>query len=115
MNRVTCAYRCFRISHRAPQFFSINRVITVTIFIRKTLLCKMVEAFGLDNYQGKRPIGLYSWDVIEDTLDDPMEYPNKNDSGYKALNKIYAYGEHHAAGDAQKLHSFLTDRGGGSV
>ena len=59
---------------------------------------QMAEAFGLDrrieNYQGKRPIGLYSWDfdcllaVIEDALDDPKEYPDKNESGYKALKSL---------------------------
>ncbi len=61
---------------------------------------QMVEAFGLDKriekYQGKRPIGLYSWDfdwilvVIENALDDPTEYPDKNDSGYKMLKTLYA-------------------------
>lgn len=59
----------------------------------------MAEAFGLDrrieNYQGKRPIGLFSWDfdcllaVIEDALDDPKEYPDKNESGYKALKSLF--------------------------
>jgi hypothetical protein len=59
----------------------------------------MVEAFGLDrrveNYKGKRPIGLYSWDfdcllaVIENVIDDPKEYPDKNDSMYIALRKLY--------------------------
>ena len=51
----------------------------------------MTEEFGLDrrikNYQGKRPIGFYSWDLdclpcIEDTLKDEREYPYKNTSGY---------------------------------
>lgn len=60
---------------------------------------QMTEAFGLDtriaNYQGKRPIGLYSWDfdcllaVIEYALDDPKEYPDKNASGYKALQSLF--------------------------
>ena len=59
----------------------------------------MVEAFGLDrrieNYKGKRPIGLYNWDfdcllsVIEYVIDNPKEYPDKNDSGYIALKKLY--------------------------
>lgn len=59
----------------------------------------MAEAFGLDrrieNYKGKRPIGLYSWDfdcllaVIEYVTDDPKEYPDKNDSGYIALRNLY--------------------------
>ena len=50
----------------------------------------MVEAFGLDKriekYQGKRPIGLYSWDfdcilaVLENALDGPTEYPDKKDT-----------------------------------
>ena len=61
--------------------------------------CHMVEAFGLDRriekYQGKRPIGLYSWDfdcilaVIENALDDPTEYPDKNDSRQKALKTLF--------------------------
>jgi len=60
---------------------------------------QMVEAFSLDRriekYQGKRPIGLYSWDfdcilaVMENVLDDPTEYPDKNDSGYKALKTLF--------------------------
>ena len=60
---------------------------------------QMVEAFGLDRrvekYQGKRPIGLYSWDfdclldVIEGALNDPTEYPDKNESGYKALKNLF--------------------------
>ena len=59
----------------------------------------MAEAFGLDrrieNYQGKRPIGLFSWDfdcllaVIEDALNDPKEYPDKNESGYNALKGLF--------------------------
>jgi hypothetical protein len=60
---------------------------------------QMTEAFGLDrrieNYRGKRPIGLYSWDfdclmaVIDNVIDDPKEYPDKSDSGYLALRKLY--------------------------
>lgn len=59
----------------------------------------MAEAFGLDrrieNYKGKRPIGLYSWDfdcllaVVEDVLNDPKEYPDKNDPGYNALKDLF--------------------------
>jgi hypothetical protein len=61
--------------------------------------CHMVEAFGLDrrieNYQGKRPIGLYSWDfdciltVIGDALNDPIEYPDKENKGYKTLKTFF--------------------------
>lgn len=61
--------------------------------------CHMVEAFGLDrridNYKGKRPIGLYSWDfdcilaVIEDALNDPTEYPDNEDQGYKSLKTLF--------------------------
>ena len=61
--------------------------------------CHMVEAFGLDRriekYQGKRPIGLYSWDfdcilaVIEDALNDPTEYPDNEDQGYKSLKTLF--------------------------
>ena len=59
---------------------------------------QMVEAFGLDRkiekYQGKRPIGLYSWDfdcllaVIENVLNDKSEYPEKRDPGYRALKSL---------------------------
>ena len=58
----------------------------------------MVEAFGLDSrierYKGKRPIGFYQWDldclidVIDIALDDPKEYPNKKQSGYRALKQL---------------------------
>jgi len=59
----------------------------------------MAEAFGLDrrieNYKGKRPIGLYSWDfdcllcVIEDVLQDSSEYPDRSDPGYIALCNLF--------------------------
>lgn len=59
----------------------------------------MAESFGLDrrieNYQGKRPIGLYSWDfdcllaVIEYALEDDKDYPDNNASEYKALMSLY--------------------------
>ena len=59
----------------------------------------MSEAFGLDrrieDYQGKRPIGLHSWDfdcllaVIDYVIDDPKEYPDKEDQGYKALRSLF--------------------------
>lgn len=60
---------------------------------------QMAEAFGLDrrieNYKGKRPIGLHSWDfdcllaVIEMALDDPEEYPDKEDQRYIALKNLF--------------------------
>ena len=60
---------------------------------------QMVEAFGLDgrveNYQGKRPIGLYSWDfdcllaVIECALEDKKGYPDRDAPEYKALMSLY--------------------------
>lgn len=59
---------------------------------------QMVEAFGLDRriekYQGKRPIGLYSWDfdcifaVIDNVLNDKQEYSDKADPGYRALQNL---------------------------
>jgi hypothetical protein len=59
----------------------------------------MVEAFGLDtrieNYKGIRSIGLYQWDLeclvdaAEYALNDPKEYPNKSDSGYRSLLKLH--------------------------
>ncbi len=60
---------------------------------------QMTEAFGLDrrieNYQGKRPIGLHSWDidcllaVIEYVINDSDVYPDKEDQGYRALTSLY--------------------------
>ncbi|MEW6587071.1 MAG: hypothetical protein AB1442_15860, partial [Nitrospirota bacterium] len=59
---------------------------------------QMSEAFGLDekieNYQGKRPLGLYRWDmdclidVIEMALDDLADYPDKKAPGYNALKSL---------------------------
>lgn len=59
---------------------------------------QMSEAFGLDakieNYQGKRPLGLYRWDmdclidVIETALDDPENYPDKKGDTYNALKSL---------------------------
>ncbi len=60
---------------------------------------QMVEAFGLDrrieNYQGKRPIGFYRWDleclleVMEGALEDDQEYPDKNRSEFRALESLF--------------------------
>ena len=60
---------------------------------------QMVEAFGLDrrieNYQGKRPIGLNGWDfdcllaVIESALEDKKEYPDRDAIEYKVLMSLY--------------------------
>ena len=58
----------------------------------------MAEAFGLDSrierYQGKRPIGLYRWDldclvdVIGFVLNDPKAYPSQSAPGYLALRRL---------------------------
>ena len=58
----------------------------------------MAESFGLDrrieNYQGKRPIGLYRWDieclldVMNPTLEDPKYYPSKTKKEYLALAEL---------------------------
>lgn len=58
----------------------------------------MVEAFGLDRrieaYQGKRPIGLYRWDldclltIIDLALKDRNAYPDTNAAGYAALTSL---------------------------
>ncbi len=60
---------------------------------------QMCEAFGLDrkieNYKGTRPISFYSWDldcildVLDMTLDDEKEYPDKKDEGYIKLYELY--------------------------
>ena len=64
----------------------------------KRITWLMSESLGLDtrieNYHGKRPIGLYSWDfecllaVIDYALKDDKEYPDKTTSGYDALTKL---------------------------
>lgn len=58
----------------------------------------MAESFGLDrriaNYQGKRPIGLYRWDVeclmevMDSALNDRDEYPSQDSEGYLALKNL---------------------------
>jgi hypothetical protein len=60
---------------------------------------KMAEAFGLDkrieNYQGKRPLGLYSWDlecllcVMEETLKNDRDYSDRNTPGYQSLERLF--------------------------
>jgi hypothetical protein len=64
----------------------------------KRITWLMSDSFGLDrrieNYQGKRPIGFYSWDleclldVIDHALKDGKEYPDKTTSGYRALTQL---------------------------
>lgn len=61
---------------------------------------QMAEAFGLDSrveqYQGKRPISFYRWDmdclidVVSMALDDTEEYPSKESSGYTLLKNLHA-------------------------
>ncbi|MBI3979846.1 MAG: hypothetical protein HY331_16845 [Chloroflexi bacterium] len=72
----------------------------------------MAESFGLDGridrYQGKRPIGLYRWDleylleVLEMVLADPKAYPSHDSAVYLTASTLYyrlrheydaAYGE----------------------
>ena len=58
----------------------------------------MAESFGLDrriaNYQGVRPIGLYSWDieclvdVIGSVLNDPEYYPTQDGPEYQAIKNL---------------------------
>ncbi len=60
----------------------------------------MAEAFGLDsrieNYQGKRAIGFYRWDmdclidVVTMALDDPKEYPAQDTPEHVALKRLGA-------------------------
>jgi hypothetical protein len=64
----------------------------------KRMTWLMSESFGLDarieNYRGKRPIGLYSWDfecllaIIDHALKDGKEYSDKTTSGYAALTQL---------------------------
>jgi len=58
----------------------------------------MAESFGLDNrinrYRGKRPIGLYRWDleclldVMDSALADTTEYPSQDSPQYLALKGL---------------------------
>ena len=60
----------------------------------------MAESFGLDrkieNYSGKKPIGLYRWDLdcLEDVLflalEDEDEYPDKSGDNYEAMKRLYS-------------------------
>jgi hypothetical protein len=59
----------------------------------------MAESFGLDrrieNYQGKRPLGLYRWDleclldVVDMALVDKKAYPSQNSVQYRALQNLH--------------------------
>lgn len=59
---------------------------------------QMAESFGLDrrieNYRGKRPIGLYRWDierlmnVMSSALNDPEYYPSRTTNKYLALAEL---------------------------
>ncbi len=65
----------------------------------KKFTWQMAEAFGLDrrieNYQGKRPITLYAWeldclvDVMSDALAVSTEYPDRSGPGYEALKQLH--------------------------
>jgi hypothetical protein len=58
----------------------------------------MAESFGLDrrvmNYQGKRPLGLYRWDIecLLDTIADEIKrtenYPSQESEEYQALSRL---------------------------
>lgn len=64
----------------------------------QTLTGWMAESFGLDDrierYKGKRPIGLYRWDleclveIIGMALKDEDEYPDRTSPGYQALKSL---------------------------
>ena len=64
----------------------------------KRMTWLMSESFGLDrrieNYSGKRPIGLHSWDlecllvVLDHALKDSKEFPDRTTSGYNALTQL---------------------------
>ena len=64
----------------------------------KRFTIDMAEAFGLDRrieaYAGKRPIGLYRWDldcllaVMDLALRDQRAYPDKASSAYAALKRL---------------------------
>ena len=64
----------------------------------KRLTWLMSESFGLgtriENYNGKRPIGLYSWDfecllaIVDHALKDDKEHPDKTAPEYHALTQL---------------------------
>jgi hypothetical protein len=82
----------------------------------------MSEPLGLDtrieNYQGKRPIGFYSWDleclldVIDHALKDSKEYPDKTTSGYNALKQLFGrlLEEYHKTFGSLKIYGEATAR-----
>lgn len=59
----------------------------------------MAESFGLDgrieNYKGKKPMGLYRWDieclldVLSMVLENPKEYPFEGSREYEVTQKLY--------------------------
>ena len=64
----------------------------------KKFTWSMAESFGLDRriekYQGKRPIGLYRWDLdcLEDVISlailDDNVYPDKSGQNYEAMTTL---------------------------
>ena len=66
----------------------------------KRITWLMSESFCLDtrieNYQGKRPIGLYRWDidcllvVIDNALKDREIYADTTASGHQALAQLFS-------------------------
>ena len=58
----------------------------------------MAESFGLDRrvmlYQGKRPLGLYRWDIecLLDTISDEIQrssnYPSQESEEYQAFSNL---------------------------
>lgn len=60
---------------------------------------EMAESFGLDRridaYQGKRPIGVYRWDlecleaVVSSAIEDIDEYPDRSTPEYRAIYNLY--------------------------
>jgi hypothetical protein len=64
----------------------------------KRFTIDMAEAFGPDRrieaYTGKRPIGLYRWDieclldVLDNALKDQHAYPEDESSGHVALQRL---------------------------
>ena len=64
----------------------------------KRMAWLMSESFGLDtrieNYTGKRQIGLHSWDLecllaaIDHALKSSNEFPDRTTSGYSALTRL---------------------------
>jgi hypothetical protein len=92
-------YSDFQLMKASKQDLKAKILITgEELEVLHSLTYQMAESFGLDTridkYQGKRSISFHSWDfdslfaVIEMSLADPKEFPDKSQSRYIALENL---------------------------